>query len=489
MMLRCLILTLTMGVSALCSYAQGTSETDAYEAFKRKALLQYGDFRQQANEQYAVFLKKAWNTFKADPVIPKPQDEKLPPVTIKEDGQKQPVDSRPIAAVNVTSPQRPRRQPKPTSPLETIPSDKEEAVDFLFFGTPCQIHINTKDRLCMKDAGNQQVADGWTRLSQRNVMDNTLRECLALRDTLALCDWAYLNLLDTFAKTVYGASNEATMLAAFLYCQSGYQMRIGRYGGKLSLLFASEHRIYGVPFFTIGNSCYYPFNLSDRQLEICDAPYPQERPLSLSMPYAQRFKYEATPQRLLVSRKYPDVKVEVQVNKNLLNFYDTYPVSEVENNFMTKWAVYANAPLDAKLKGGFYSALSKAIDGLDELEAANKLLDWVQTAFVYEYDEKVWGGDRAFFAEETLYYPYCDCEDRAILFTRLIRDLLGLKTALVYYPSHLACAVCFHENVKGDYLTFGNEHFVIADPTYIGAFVGMSMPGTDEKHISALLLH
>ena len=489
MMLRCFFLTLTMGVSALCSYAQGTSETDAYEAFKRKALLQYGDFRQQANEQYAVFLKKAWNTFKADPVIPKPQDEKLPPVTIKEDGQKQPVDSRPIAADNVTSPQRPKRQPKPTSPLETIPSDKEEAVDFLFFGTPCQIHINTKDRLCMKDAGNQQVADGWTRLSQRNVMDNTLRECLALRDTLALCDWAYLNLLDTFAKTVYGASNEATMLAAFLYCQSGYQMRIGRYGGKLSLLFASEHRIYGVPFFTIGNSCYYPFNLSDRQLEICDAPYPQERPLSLSMPYAQRFKYEATPLRLLVSRKYPDVKVEVQVNKNLLNFYDTYPVSEVENNFMTKWAVYANAPLDAKLKGGFYSALSKAIDGLDELEAANKLLDWVQTAFVYEYDEKVWGGDRAFFAEETLYYPYCDCEDRAILFTRLIRDLLGLKTALVYYPGHLACAVCFHENVKGDYLTFGNERFIIADPTYIGASVGKSMPGTDEKQVSALLLH
>ena len=489
MMLRCFFLTLTMGVSALCSYAQGTSETDAYEAFKRKALLQYGDFRQQANEQYAVFLKKAWNTFKADPVIPKPQDEKLPPVTIKEDGQKQPVDSRPIAADNVTSPQRPKRQPKPTSPLETIPSDKEEAVDFLFFGTPCQIHINTKDRLCMKDAGNQQVADGWTRLSQRNVMDNTLRECLALRDTLALCDWAYLNLLDTFAKTVYGASNEATMLAAFLYCQSGYQMRIGRYGGKLSLLFASEHRIYGVPFFTIGNSCYYPFNLSDRQLEICDAPYPQERPLSLSMPYAQRFKYEVTPLRLLVSRKYPDVKVEVQVNKNLLDFYDTYPVSEVENNFMMKWAVYANAPLDIKLKESLYPALSKAIDGLEELEAANKLLDWVQTAFVYEYDEKVWGGDRAFFAEETLYYPYCDCEDRAILFTRLIRDLLGLKTALVYYPGHLACAVCFHENVKGDYLTFGNERFVIADPTYIGASVGMSMPGTDEKQVSALLLH
>lgn len=489
MMLRCLILILTISVSALCSYAQGTSESDTYKAFKRKALLQYGDFRQQANEQYAEFLKKAWNTFKAEPVIPKPQDEKLPPVTIKEDDKKQLAYSLPIAADNVASPQRPKPQPKPASPLKTISSDKDEPIDFLFFGTPCRIHINTTDRLCMKDAGNQQVADGWTKLSQRNVMDNTLRECIALRDTLALCDWAYLNLLDTFAKTVYGVSNEATMLTAFLYCHSGYQMRIGRHGDKLSLLFASEHRIYGVPFFHIGNSCYYPFNFSDRQLEICDAPYPQEKPLSLYLPYAQRFKYEATPQRHLVSRKYPDVKVEVQTNKNLLDFYDTYPVSEVEDNFMTKWAVYANTPIDSKLKDGLYPALSKAIYGLDELEAANKLLDWVQTAFVYEYDDKVWGGDRSFFAEETLYYPYCDCEDRAILFTRLIRDLLGLRTALIYYPGHLACAVCFHGNVKGDYLTLDNERFVIADPTYIGASVGMSMPGTDKKQVSALLLH
>lgn len=34
----------------------------------------------------------------------------------------------------------------------------------------------------------------------------------------------------------------------------------------------------------------------------------------------------------------------------------------------------------------------------------------------YEYDNKVWGHDRALFAEETLYYPYCDSEDRSIVF-------------------------------------------------------------------------
>ena len=81
----------------------------------------------------------------------------------------------------------------------------------------------------------------------------------------------------------------------------------------------------------------------------------------------------------------------------------------------------------------------------------------------------MWGYDRAFFAEETLYYPYCDCEDRSILFTRLIRDLLGLKCILVYYPGHLASGVHFTEDVKGDYISVDGERYTICDPTIIGA--------------------
>ena len=155
---------------------------------------------------------------------------------------------------------------------------------------------------------------------------------------------------------------------------------------------------------------------------------------------------------------------------------------------MTRWAMYANTPLDEHVKEILYSALKDKIKGLSQLEAVNKLLNWVQTAFVYEYDDKVWGHDRAFFAEETLYYPYCDCEDRAILFTRLVRDLLGLKTILVFYPGHLASAVCFTDNVSGDYISLNGKHYVITDPTYIGAPVGMTMPDMDNTQAHVILL-
>ena len=93
-----------------------------------------------------------------------------------------------------------------------------------------------------------------------------------------------------------------------------------------------------------------------------------------------------------------------------------------------------------------------------------------------------------FFAEESLFYPYCDCEDRSILFSRLVRDLLGLKVLLVYYPGHLATAVHFTESVTGDYISLDNQKYVVCDPTYIGAPVGATMPDMDNESAKVILL-
>ena len=75
------------------------------------------------------------------------------------------------------------------------------------------------------------------------------------------------------------------------------------------------------------------------------------------------------------------------------------------------------------------------------------------------------------------------------MFSRLIRDLLGLKVVLVYYPGHLATAVGFDEDVNGDYLTVGGDKYVVCDPTYIGAPVGRTMPDMDNKSAKVILLN
>lgn len=469
-------------------FAQNINPRKTYDDFKKQALQKYNDFRTQANEQYAVFLKQAWEQYNALPAIPKPKDETVPPVTIPEEDKDKTIESNPIPIKEVVVPPTPDPQPTPIAPIKENSQPQERTIDFVYCGTQCRIRLIKNLNLTLQNCSNEQLSNVWTQLSAEGVLNNTIRDCLAIRVGRNLCDWAYLNLLSSFSKAVYGNSNEATMLTSYIYAQSGYKMRLGRNEQNIYLLYASEHGIYDIAYFDIDGLKFYPFECNKDQLEICDASLPKEKPLSLYIPQSQQFEYKASKLRTLTSKRYPDVQIHVQVNENMIDFYNTYPTSEINNNFMTRWAMYANTPLDEHVKAILYSALKNKIKGLSQLEAVNKLLNWVQTAFVYEYDDKVWGQDRAFFAEETLYYPYCDCEDRSILFSRLTRDLLGLETILVFYPGHLASAVCFTENVSGDYISLNGKRYVITDPTYIGAPVGRTMPDMDNSQAHVILL-
>lgn len=59
-------------------------------------------------------------------------------------------------------------------------------------------------------------------------------------------------------------------------------------------------------------------------------------------------------------------------------------------------------------------------------------VEFCTNGFVYEYDDKVWGGDSAFFAEESLYYPYYDWKAVSYCSDRLVRDLtIAVKSCCI----------------------------------------------------------
>lgn len=476
----------------VCSVAATNAQTDdefqkAYEEFKQQARQEYNNFRDEANRKYAEFVKQAWKEYKTLPAIPKPKDETVPPVVLPEDDKDKPLDSNPVTIDDVVAPPKPEPQPVPIAPIKEQSQPVENYVSFMVYGTECKVRFNNDEKLKLNNIGNDAIAKAWERMSGE-AYNNTIRDCLELRIRLQLCDWAYLNMLDAMAEACLDKGNEATLFAAFAYCQSGYKMRIGRAGSKLCLLYASEHTIYGQTYFNIDGDKYYLFKSKVNSLDICGAAMPKEKSMSLYVPNTQLLTFDKSQERTLQSKRYPEIKVLSMVNKNLIDFYNNYPTSEIDGNFLTRWAMYAKTAMDTNTSKSLYASLKDITKGLDKKEKVERLLNFVQTAFVYEYDDKVWGGDRAFFAEETLYYPYCDCEDRSILFSRLVRDLTGLDVILVYYPGHLATAVCFDTEVQGDYIMLNNHRFVICDPTYIGAPIGATMPDMDNKSAKVILL-
>ncbi|MBQ9474734.1 MAG: hypothetical protein IJU69_00560 [Bacteroidales bacterium] len=484
-MKRIIAILFLLALMPLSAGAQGNFREE-FEKFRNQASATYSDFRGRCNREYADFLRQAWARYQAGPAIEKPKEKEVPPVVIEKDKEPLPIEDKELPFDEVIPLPEEKPQPKPVEPVRPAPVIREKTVEFVFFNTPMKVQAPEGTVFRLNSVKEDSIADAWNTISA-NGSDAILAECLKLRADHKLCDWAYLLMLKSFSEAFLNSRNESVLLTAWLYCQSGYKMRLGTNGGELYLLYGSRHQIYGAPYFDIDGDFFYQLDGNLQELNIANISFPKEQGLSLTLGELPVLARDESKARTLTSRR-QDAISGCSVNKNLLVFFENYPSSQIDNNPMTRWAMYANTPLDPKVKEQLYPPLQKAIAGKTAAQATNILLGFVQTAFTYGYDDNVWGHDRAFFAEETLYYPFCDCEDRSILFSRLVRDLLGLDVILVYYPGHLATAVKLGEEASGDYISLNSGRFLVCDPTYIGAPAGKTMPKMDNKAAKVILL-
>lgn len=488
-------------ISTISIQAQKNNLQAEYEAFKKQTLQEYNDFRSRINKEYADFVRKTWEEYRGIKPVPLPKEDELPPIVIDEEEKKKEKEDTPVVIDEVIDIPIPSPQPKPISPLEEQPQPLDQTFKFEIYGTSISVRLSEKHKFRIKDLQLETIAKQWEELASIKY-NNVVKDCLDARTRHKLCDWAYLRMLDEMCSSFLGKStNEAELLKAFIYCQSGYQMRLAMANNRLYMLYASQHFMFDKGYWNVDGTYYYADNCDAEQIQICEASFPHEKALSLYIPNEQTLSTLSTDSRTIQSSDINWLKASVSENKNLMDFCTDYPTSCIGENFMTRWAMYANMPLSSYAKRQLYPQLKNIFSqikasleqhGVDQRNLISACVDalchWIQTGFIYEYDDKEWGHDRAFFADETLYYPYCDCEDRSILLTRLVRDLFGLKCALVYYPGHLATAIALGEDIIGDFIRINGIKYLICDPTYIGAPIGMTMPGMDNKSAKVIVL-
>lgn len=257
---------------------------ESYEEFKRKAFGEYESFRKKCNEEYAKFMRQAWKEFTMEEATPKPKEEPVPPVVLPIEEQDKPIESRPIPFDDVIPAPVIMPQPQPIEPIEVTPIPVQKPYSFSFFGTELQVSLTGEERFRLNACDDDTVADMWLVLADGR-FDGLLSECLEIRKERNLCDWAYLLMLQKIADSFLGeGSNEAALLTSFLYCQSGYKMRVARQRERLCLLFSSKNYIYDLPSWTIEGVRYYPLGDIRGSIFICPASFPKEASLSLAIP-------------------------------------------------------------------------------------------------------------------------------------------------------------------------------------------------------------
>ena len=480
------LLPLILCVSA---YDQKTNK-DIFDEFLEKSSSEFESFRDRNNRQYAEFLLSNWEQFHASEPIPKPVIKPFPPVvytdTVHHETSKFYICDAFYFAKDLIS-----RGKKAGSTL--IASQKTDFwehqfrdCDFSCFGREMKVRVPNGKEFKLQSVSPSDLSKAWKELSKPRY-ECILEDCTALKKEHNMCDWAYLKMLKTFSDSYLSESPESTFLTAYIYTQSGYKMRLGLDGQTLYFLFGTDYTLYDVPYYNIDGTKYYIYGSDADYMSIANITYPEEADLSLLFSDDQKFGIELAPERTITSERLGVIS-HCSVNREKIKFYDSYPAAQLGDDYMTRWALAAKIPLGEEVTRLLYPELRKKIEGKGLAEATDILLDFVQTGLTYKVDDEVWGEDRVFYADETLYYPYCDCEDRSILFSILVRDLLGLEVALVYYPNHLAAAVKLPEDTEGDAIQLPTGRFVICDASYIGANIGMTIPGMDNSTASIIVL-
>ncbi len=467
------------------------SMLDGFDVYKTSESMKYSKYRDMLNAMYSEYMRQAWVEYDGEPPVHEPAEvPDVPPVVYPDLGVPDIPDSE-VPYVDIIPLEFEDLPPVPLMPLPDVPQGEPgeagPTVDIMFYGTACSFSFDLNDRAWLKDVSEESAAEMWLLMSG-DEYDYLLFDCLRVRSEMNLCDWAFYMLVDTLAEAVYGIGNEAVMLTAFIMSQSGYKLKIARSdAGSFHLLVCMTDGIYACPYFRINGYDYYLTDGSDMtSLYVFDKDFPNENALRLSISQSQKFAEDISESKTLMSRRYPDALVHVGINRNLLDFYEDYPHPYRNAGDMTSWTFYATAPLGAGVESGLLHPLSDLISGKTQEESANILLNFVQTAFEYMTDDEQWGYERPFFPEETMYYPYSDCEDRAILYSRLVRELMGLDVAFLQYPGHLATAVRFDEDIRGDHVIIGGARYLVCDPTYINAPIGMQMPGLDYANVKVV---
>lgn len=365
-------------------------------------------------------------------------------------------------------PEVPQAPPAPAHPVGW----KMVAVPML--GQKVKIACDPKSRFRLEsELSTRVVADFWEHQS-RSDYKPLLDQLQQLRGELHLNDWGYYRLVRSLSQEVQQREPEASLYSWFLLTKSGYRTKVGFEKDRVYLLAPAENTIYTVPFFKFDKVRYYNLSYFDNpdrpgRIYSFEAPYPgAERRLDLNILESPLAPSKEETRELAFSYDGKKHSIPVVYNANVVRFFEDYP--------QTEFPIFFRALVAPETERSLLTGLAPLVEGKRETEAVNLLLRFVQTAFEYKTDDDQFGREKYLFVEETLRFPYSDCEDRSILFSYLVRKLTGLETVALKYPNHLATAVRFSGKVDGDVVEVDGARYVVCDPTYINANIGMAMP-------------
>lgn len=473
------IIAILILLPVLCRAQFDKAMENAFNNFKKNTQQQMDNYSDSVNKMFAEFLAQRWEKFqsfqglkqqeKPKPVaapITNPTYESFESVELEYEITTEPNNDREIEEIQPT-----KKQSKTSSNLN-LDIESGSTLSFNVYGNECYMKY-PKQFASLKLEGTKepQVAAFWEKLSKMD-FEQVSDKCLEIRDELQLNDWGlYQICLQTAREFFKSNEDEQVVMTVFLLNQLGYNAKIGFSSNCLIALLPFTQQVYSKPYLTIDGEMFFIYDsrLSNslRDVYTYRMNFP-DASKSIDLNILSSVNLENVKVLKTHFFKSYEKTIKVPISAELINFYSNYPQTEI--------SVYARAKMNSNVEESLMQQIKPLVEAKTKTESVAVLLQFLHQAFDYKTDDSQFGQEKPFFAEEMFYYPYSDCEDRAILFAKLVKKTTNFDVVLVQYQDHIATAVRFDEPVSGDYFKLNNEKYIICDPTYINASIGQSIP-------------
>ncbi len=446
-------------------------EREAFNQYKASVDREFKSFLEAQWREMALFKGERRDEAPKPKIVPKVDKPSLvtlpkpPVVQTKPDKLPSVVEQKPLP-ISSKSPQK--------SPVDiAVDKPKGKLIQLSYLGHQLEMTYSPEIAVTLKGKPqSKNIARYWSEVSG-GPFEPLLSQLQETAQQYHLNDWGYLLLVRQAASAIHPSDgNSRELLSWFLLIKSGLQVRVGYKQDRLFLFAPSKQRVFERGYLKISDHKYYVYFLPSGEtladIYTYEGEYPATlRPLDFTLSQLPETGQQLSYRKVDFSFSGSKHQLNVPLDQQLLAFYDSYPQLDIQ------W--YFNTPVGITTQQGLLNSLRPVIGDMPKQEALNLLLGLVQSAFPYKTDDEQFGKENYLLPEETLYYPYSDCEDRSVLFAWLVRNLLDLPVIGLSYPGHVATAVKV-SGISGDIVKYNGTKYVVADPTYIGATVGMAMP-------------
>ncbi|MCG8394235.1 MAG: hypothetical protein MI745_14245 [Pseudomonadales bacterium] len=274
-----------------------------------------------------------------------------------------------------------------------------------------------------------------------------------MRQRIHADNYATILLARQLCGNHFATPNSATACAWILGQSQGLDVRVGLRQGQLLLLTPSEQEWYEQPYFEVDNLRLYIVN-RENYLHLQGETYLQSgrhadatgtTRISLSSSFIPAQRVLHTSHRF---------GVPLQLDEDFVAYLHQLPLLQVRDYLNDKQPDY----------------LLKQLQNWQELEQKRPAMDRFKSLLThlqhwpYQIDQEQFGREKPLTLSESVFFPYTDCEDRVYALAALNQSFIHLDMAALRYPNHLSAAVKYEGN------------WLEADPTYVGASLGMRQP-------------